>query len=768
MAVNARGLETSPEPGEFVSSSGLKDLLVNTVDSQNVNGSLPRFREYYCETQAANDLFPSESNNNGRPNFYLENAMQAYRDATITYSDVSNPGGSKMAYGSFNPSLANFKDLREDYGPIQAIENMGDNLFVIQSDRCTTVPVNRNVIQSADGDLSLTTSTNVLGASYIYETDAGCDFNPESVTVVNDTIYFANKSVGKVFRYVKGGGIEEISDRKVSAFFRDTFRKAIEGSVEYNAEDVRVVGGYDPKNDEYILTIIDPGQEYVPDVSEVVGCTDTAAANYDPTATIDFGCFYEEIAGCTDPLADNYDMFATVDDGSCEFAPDPEVDVEYSKLLVEIPGCTSERFIELNINVEYDPETNDTVILGTESTFKVDGVQQGTLDTRQFFTDYIQTSKTDPELDLPPDGSFRIEMTLPLTQIDNDSGLRVWNELSKLGSSNGTVNVAGNLASQTFYTLQTFGQNNYPGLNSDGTAGEIDWYIYAPCSGDLDYTVSNATEPVFSPNTFTQYVTFAPDGSPLTNTVETSLNISVIDELEEATLGLQPLIDDASVVTCQIPITINVYATTLAVPGCNDPTACNFNPVATEDDGSCIPLHEYCKGPDGGGPACNEFIPWVNGQQIVSTTGVFPDDWEFDPGSPCATPNNDLCDVSCLGCTDPNAGNYDIDATIDDGSCIYLACQIPYTVMCEMDAYGSGMPGQLTTGDIVDWIVDNMSEGITGFDVDSGDQFLIGWISTFWDGWTESCLTTLTDVYNTIADDCGTQNVYTTSSGGTV
>ena len=87
--------------------------------------------------------------------------------------------------------------------------------------------------------------------------------------------------------------------------------------------------------------------------------------------------------------------------------------------------------------------------------------------------------------------------------------------------------------------------------------------------------------------------------------------------------------------------------------------------------------------------------------------------------------------------------------------------------MCEMDAYGSGMPGQLTTGDIVDWIVDNMSEGITGFDVDSGDQFLIGWISTFWDGWTESCLTTLTDVYNTIADDCGTQNVYTTSSGGT-
>ena len=50
--------------------------------------------------------------------------------------------------------------------------------------------------------------------------------------------------------------------------------------------------------------------------------------------------------------------------------------------------------------------------------------------------------------------------------------------------------------------------------------------------------------------------------------------------------------------------------------GCNDSNACNFNPGATEDDGSC--------------------------------------------------------DYSCVGCTDPSSSNYDEFATVEDGSCIYF------------------------------------------------------------------------------------------------
>ena len=50
------------------------------------------------------------------------------------------------------------------------------------------------------------------------------------------------------------------------------------------------------------------------------GCTDPAALNYDPTATIDDGsCFYTAVLGCVDPTACNFDETANTDDGSCEY-----------------------------------------------------------------------------------------------------------------------------------------------------------------------------------------------------------------------------------------------------------------------------------------------------------------------------------------------------------------------------------------------------------------------------------------------------------------
>ncbi|MBX7050762.1 MAG: T9SS type A sorting domain-containing protein [Flavobacteriales bacterium] len=80
------------------------------------------------------------------------------------------------------------------------------------------------------------------------------------------------------------------------------------------------------------------------------------------------------------------------------------------------------------------------------------------------------------------------------------------------------------------------------------------------------------------------------------------------------------------------------------VLGCTDPTAINYNPQATINDGSCIyNLQVGCTNP----AACN-----YNDLAII------------DDGS---------CEfISCTGCTDPDASNYDPTATVDDGSCIYL------------------------------------------------------------------------------------------------
>lgn len=77
------------------------------------------------------------------------------------------------------------------------------------------------------------------------------------------------------------------------------------------------------------------------------------------------------------------------------------------------------------------------------------------------------------------------------------------------------------------------------------------------------------------------------------------------------------------------------------VLGCTNPLACNFNPLATEDDNSCL-LPDGCT--DAG--ACN-----------------------YNPAASC---DDNSCEyLTCLGCTDATACNYNSEALIEDGSCSF-------------------------------------------------------------------------------------------------
>ena len=49
----------------------------------------------------------------------------------------------------------------------------------------------------------------------------------------------------------------------------------------------------------------------------ILGCTDSMALNYNPTATLDDSSCIYCVYGCMDSLACNYDPIATCDDGSC-------------------------------------------------------------------------------------------------------------------------------------------------------------------------------------------------------------------------------------------------------------------------------------------------------------------------------------------------------------------------------------------------------------------------------------------------------------------
>lgn len=136
---------------------------------------------------------------------------------------------------------------------------------------------------------------------------------------------------------------------------------------------------------------------------------------------------------------------------------------------------------------------------------------------------------------------------------------------------------------------------------------------------------------------------------------------------------------------------------TTSVEGCTNSDACNFDPSATLDDGSCEsppdPLRSCngdCLADVDGDSICDE-------EEVVGctdTTACNFDELATDDGDCVYAEANRTCDGDCLedvdndlvcdpeevaGCTEPLACNYEPMATDDDGSCDLIGQVESYT-----------------------------------------------------------------------------------------
>ena len=233
-----------------------KDLIQYSDDISIANPSTSNFKSYYLESETASDLFKADASLIGRPNLILEDAVETRREASITYSEKSNPNSRVVNYSSFNLTLLNFKDLQEEFGDINYMCNMEGDVFVIQSDRCTLIPASKTLFSDVSGVETVAASQSPLGQEKIYAGRAGCDNNPESAVQVGSYVYFAHKNLGKIFRYNPSNGVQEISDQGMASYFRTLFQEAMASSQDINYNDIRVVGGFDPVQQEYLLTVL--------------------------------------------------------------------------------------------------------------------------------------------------------------------------------------------------------------------------------------------------------------------------------------------------------------------------------------------------------------------------------------------------------------------------------------------------------------------------------------------------------------------------------
>lgn len=483
--------------------------------------------------------------------------------------------------------------------------------------------------------------------------------------------------------------------------------------------------------------------------------------------TFGSGCdsFGEEVLGCTDPEADNFDALATWDDGSCTYdcncenVDEPVCAMNFMtgefgtfanvceaacagfEVLADgdcdnlpVPGCTDETALNFNPEATEDdgscvgvPEcvSNETAVLitlqtalwGDEVSFTLSDstgmLAEGTGEANYAVT-YTVFCRSDSA------GCFELEMIDSFG--DGWNGATIEISLPESGVSLGTFTLeAGNHQAISFglecetEVIEVEGCTDHLAFNFDPYASVDDGSCSYECECEDIY------EPVCGYDFFTgEYITF----------------------------------NNACEAGCaQVYILWESDCADMPVYGCTDETAVNYNPDATQDDGSCVVIptcaddetaitieilasdsldddfwgssiswnltdengfhatlvydysdYEYATAYGCLEDGCYNFFVydygWSAGTEAVQvlldndTTVYAVPESEYEAAFAIGV-NAEGCEVfiPVYGCMDPEAMNYDPEANMDSGYCLYpCECEDVYEPVCGYDSF---------TGDLV-------------------------------------------------------------------
>ena len=411
-----------------------------------------------------------------------------------------------------------------------------------------------------------------------------------------------------------------------------TATEACNYNASANVDDASCVFPGEPCDDGNDGTVQDELTTDCTCIGLVAGCTIEVASNYNPNAVIDDGSCEFDNAGCTDPEALNFDPAALFDDGSCIYpilgcidadACNYNADANVDDASCVFPGCGDD------VACNYDPAVgcNDFSLCDYPTEFYLDCAGNCLNDTNDnFICDELEAQGCTDENALNYDA---------LAVIDDGSCEFPTPGCTIPGSCNFNPN-----ANIEDGSCTTPGCNDPEACNFDPEAGCYD--------GNCDYAVN-----YYDCN-----------------------GICLQDENSNG------ICDQYEIFGCteQDAINFNVNATSddgsCIFGGCLDVEACNYDANADEEDGSCI----Y--------PGCND----VNACNFDSEAGCLETGscvyaaTAYDCNGVCLNDANEngICDeFDSLGCTDELADNYNPNATIDDGTCVYIGCLDP--TACNFD-----------------------------------------------------------------------------------
>ena len=243
---------------QLFGNDGFVDLIKYDTILQGAS-SQSNFLNYYLESNSVTDLYRSQTKGYGKMHFYNPDAEERRHEASITFSEKTDVQSGNLFYVFFSPIELNFFDLDIDYGAINYIASIGNELVSTQESKCSLLQVAKSMTTRADGTDDLISSNQVLSSPRYFVDEIGTAGNPESVVVANDTVYFADRNNFVVAAISPTGSIKILSDQGMSEFFETRFRQlnfAISASQsQARNKGTRVVGGYDPLNKQFLITV---------------------------------------------------------------------------------------------------------------------------------------------------------------------------------------------------------------------------------------------------------------------------------------------------------------------------------------------------------------------------------------------------------------------------------------------------------------------------------------------------------------------------------
>ena len=255
-----------------------------------------------CESYYLNDFHSTNHYDKGRINVVNNNAEERILDTSVYYSEPYVSTGAINGLSSFNLANTPWYDYNKEFGSIQSLQTKDNDLIIFHESKVGRVLVGQDILNTASGEGLISLSNDVISNyATLYSGQFGCGLNPESIVKHGQKFYFADIKRGAILR-LSTDGLTVISEYGMKDYFRDLG----EMYIKYNPDGIKtfsdsivgggktivpylLVGGYDPKYDEYIITFPEieaGGRNYVAGNASTIKNWSEGILNWDD-ATLD-------------------------------------------------------------------------------------------------------------------------------------------------------------------------------------------------------------------------------------------------------------------------------------------------------------------------------------------------------------------------------------------------------------------------------------------------------------------------------------------------